>query len=88
MSLSEARERLAARQLELVQALVGGGGGGGAVPAGFDEQRIRQAARSLVNKRLREVALAWPELTGCLGDRFPAEQLRVSGVFPDSSDAA
>jgi hypothetical protein len=66
MSLSEARARLAARQGELVRALVAGG----EVPAGFDARRVARAARSLINKRLREVALAWPALAGCLAERF------------------
>jgi hypothetical protein len=74
MSLSEARARLADRQAELVQALVAGG----AVPAGFDARRVAGAARSLVNKRLREVAQGWPALVECLGDRF-AERFRAYG---------
>jgi hypothetical protein len=66
MSASDARERLAAEQAGLVQALVAGA----AVPAGFDEERVRLAARSLINKRLREVALAWPALARCLGETY------------------
>src|SRR5262245_15127948 len=66
MSLSDARRRLARQQGELVRALVAGG----AVPAGFDARRVTTAARSLVNKRLREVAQAWPALVDCLGERF------------------
>src|SRR5262249_38743353 len=65
MSLSDARRRLAARQGELVRALVAGG----EAPAGFDARRGAAAARSLVNKRLREGALAWPALAEALGER-------------------
>jgi hypothetical protein len=68
MSVSDARERLAAEQAGLVQALVAGA----SVPAGFDEQRVRLAARSLINKRLREVASVWPALARCLGESFRA----------------
>ena len=66
MSVSDARERLAAEQAGLVQALVAGA----AVPQGFDEEQVRLAARSLINKRLREVALTWPALARCLGKTF------------------
>jgi hypothetical protein len=67
----EARARLAAAQGELVRALVGQG----EAPAGFDEARLALAARSLVGKRLREVARAWPALCRCLGERW-AERFR------------
>jgi hypothetical protein len=66
MSTPEARAYLAVEQARLVHALVGGG----ELPAGFDEARIRLAARSLINKRLREVARAWPALVGCLSESF------------------
>ncbi len=66
MSLSDDRERLAADQAELVRALVAGA----PVPAGFDADQVCLAARSLVNKRLREVALAWPALARCLGQSY------------------
>jgi hypothetical protein len=66
MSLSEARQRLSAEQAELVHALVGGG----ETPAGFDAERLRLAARSLINKRIRETALVWPALARCLGESY------------------
>jgi hypothetical protein len=66
MPASDARERLAAEQAGLVRALVGGA----ETPAGFDEEQVQLAARSLVNKRLREVARAWPALAKCLGENF------------------
>jgi hypothetical protein len=66
MSLPDARARLAQQQAALVRALVAQG----EPPAGFAEDRVRLAARSLVNKRLREVARAWPALVEALGDRF------------------
>lgn len=68
MSLPDARRRLAELQGELVRALVAGG----PVPAGLDARQVAVASRSLVNKRLREVALAWPSLVEALGDRFVA----------------
>jgi len=73
MSLSEARRRLAEQQGELVRALVASG----AVPAGFDARRVAGAARSLVNKRLREVAQGWPALVACLGEQRFAERFRA-----------
>lgn len=57
------RRRLAAAQEALVRALVLGE----AVPEGFDAERVGRCARSLVGKRRREVARAWPALEACLG---------------------
>jgi hypothetical protein len=66
------RARLADQQQVLVRALVGGG----TSPPGFDAERLRAAADSLVAKRVREVARAWPALAAELGysfgDRFVA----------------
>jgi hypothetical protein len=66
MSASDARARLAVDQAGLVRALVAGA----ETPPGFNEEQVRLAARSLVNKRLREVARAWPALAQCLGESF------------------
>lgn len=67
MSLSaEARARFAAQQAALVEALVCGG----EVPSGFDATRISAAAASLLRKRMRSVARAWPGLARALGSRF------------------
>jgi hypothetical protein len=49
---------LAARQAELVRALVGGG----PAPAGFDEHRLSVTAASLRRKRARVVAHVYPAL--------------------------
>jgi hypothetical protein len=57
---------LAQRQADLVRALVAQG----PIPAGFDEARVRAAARSLVNKRRRSLARAWPKLVEAVGDAY------------------
>jgi hypothetical protein len=67
VSAPDARQRLAAAQAELVRALTGGA----EIPAGFDAERVRRAVRSLVNKRLAEVARMWPALVAALGDAYP-----------------
>jgi hypothetical protein len=61
---------LAARQAELVAALVAGG----PVPAGFDRHRVAATHRALVDKRRAAVARAWPALADTPGfaDRFAA----------------
>lgn len=61
------RQRLAEAQAALVRGLLSG-----EPPDGFDAARFCLASRSLINKRLREVARAWPMLARCLGDRFAA----------------
>ena len=66
------RARLALAQAGLVRSLVGQG----EPPPGFDAERLALAARSLLSKRLREVARAWPALCRCLGERW-AEQFRA-----------
>ena len=60
------RDELAARQAELVAALVAGG----PMPAGFDEAGVRAAATALLRKRAGEVAAAWPALRAYLDDRW------------------
>jgi hypothetical protein len=57
---------LAAAQLELVRALVGHE----TAPAEFDSQRIQAAAKTLMLKRARSVAHAWPQLARSLGSEF------------------
>ena len=61
-----ARERLARAQEELVRAL----GTGTPVPAGFDAERVRAAARALMDKRRRLVERTWPALASALGTDF------------------
>jgi hypothetical protein len=60
------RERLAAQQRELVQALVAGA----PVPDGFDESRVRVTSRALISKRGGEVASTWPRLRASLEGDF------------------
>jgi hypothetical protein len=57
---------LAARQAELVRALVAGG----RLPAGFDPGRVGAAAAALRRKRAGEVAKAWPLLAAGLGAAY------------------
>jgi len=59
---------LAARQAELVAALVGGAG----PPPGFDAARIAATRHALLRKRAGEVARAWPELAFALADGWHA----------------
>jgi hypothetical protein len=63
-----AREELAARQQELVRALLAGG----PVPAGFDGHRVEVEARSLRAKRRSIAAHLRPDLAEQLGAEFGA----------------
>ncbi|NUT93337.1 MAG: hypothetical protein HOY78_15085 [Saccharothrix sp.] len=60
------REKLAAQQGELLRALLGDG----APPSGFDPERLRVEARSLLNKRRGIVAMLRPDVADALGERF------------------
>ena len=82
MSMLDARTRLAAEQTALLRALVGGD----EPPAGFDNERVRLTARSLINKRLREVARAWPALSHCLGDQFNSRFTLFAGTHPPPAE--
>ena len=62
----DARKKLAAAQLELVRALVGRE----SATAEFDSSRIQATANTLMLKRARSVAHAWPELARSLGAAF------------------
>ncbi len=73
-----ARERLARAQTELVRALVAQG----PIPAGFDEARVRAAARSLVNKRRQTLARIWPSLAKAVGDSYAKEFTRYAEGQP------
>ena len=66
-TLSGDRDRLAAKQAILLQALTGSG----AVPEGFDASRIHALGESLASKRMRSVGRAWPALAASLGTEFP-----------------
>jgi hypothetical protein len=70
--MNESRRQLAAAQAELVRALTGAG----PLPAGFDAERVQRATRSLINKRVAEVARLWPALAAALGERY-AERFRT-----------
>ena len=74
----EARDRLAAGQVALVRALVGGG----PVPGGFDPGRVRATSTALARKRAREVARAWPALAAELGEDFTGELLAYAAGRP------
>ena len=74
----DARARLAARQAELVAALVGQG----AAPPGFDAQRVQSAATALAIKRLRGVLRAWPTLAAALGNRFAERFHEYAKIHP------
>jgi hypothetical protein len=63
---TEARQRLAARQAELVCALAGKGG----APSGFDAARLHAASVALARKRRSVVARAWPALPAALGEHY------------------
>ncbi|MBI1831525.1 MAG: hypothetical protein HYR84_08760 [Planctomycetes bacterium] len=60
------RERAAQAQADLIRALVAGG----PIPAGFDETRVRTAARSLVNKRRHALTRIWPRLAAIVGESY------------------
>jgi hypothetical protein len=62
------REGYAARQAQLLDALLRGGD----YPAGFVAAQADAAGRSLRRKRARAVANAWPALALDLGDTFDA----------------
>jgi hypothetical protein len=63
---SSARERLATRQTELLNALLGNG----PAPAGFDEQRLAVERHALLSKRRGIVRMLGPAVADELGDRF------------------
>ncbi|GGS66095.1 hypothetical protein GCM10010156_26350 [Planobispora rosea] len=64
-----ARDALARAQAELLAALVAGG----ETPAGFDGERLRIQASSLIAKRRGQVARLRPDLVRALGGDFAAE---------------
>jgi hypothetical protein len=81
---------LAARQAELVAALVAGGSD----PAGFDPEGLAVARRALVRKRAGEAAVAWPVLAASLGGDWPttfgefAADRAPAGALHDGWDLA
>lgn len=73
-----ARQRLTLAQADLVRALVAQG----PIPAGFDAERVRAAARSLVHKRRQCVARAWPKLVEILGETYTETFTRYATARP------
>jgi hypothetical protein len=66
MSSPDARARLAARQEQLMRALMEQGPG----PEACDTARLRATAEALASKRAQAVARAWPGLAADLGEGF------------------
>lgn len=66
--MAAGRGELAARQRELVAALVAGA----EPPGGLDGERVRVQAAALLRKRGRSVARAQPDLAAALGPEFGA----------------
>ena len=64
----DARDRLRARQGSLVRALVAAA----PLPSGFHGAWAAATSGSLLRKRARGVARAWPKLARALGPGFPA----------------
>lgn len=84
------RSELAARQAELLQALLAGG----PPPAGFDASRLKVETSVLRRKHGRVLAYQRPELAEALGERFgplfaefnaarPKKDTERSGAYAD-----
>ncbi|MGK5676637.1 hypothetical protein ACSNOB_27810 [Micromonospora sp. URMC 106] len=69
---------LAARQAELVAALVAGG----PLPPGFDPTALTAARAALLRKRAGDVARHWPLLAAGLGADWPATFARWAAGRP------
>ncbi len=80
----EQRDKLAAEQAALVDALAGRS----APPAGFDPVRVATAAASLLAKRRRGVEKAWPGLAESLGDRFRRAFAEYARAQPTPADGS
>ena len=65
MSLTESRAKLALAQGRLLAALAGQAD----PPRDFDAERVRACAESLLDKRARTAARAWPALERNLGEK-------------------
>jgi hypothetical protein len=79
-----AHDRLAIAQAELVRALVAQG----PIPPGFDTERVRVAARSLVNKRRQTVARVWQSLVRIVGSTYPERFAQYAQTHPLPACAA
>ncbi len=73
-----ARSRLATQQAAVVSALVSDG----AIPVGFDAEHLHVATESLLRKRCRSVARAWPTLARHLGLEFPEQFAAYAETTP------
>ena len=74
------RADLAVRQQALLDRLTGPAA---TVPtAGFDGDQLAAARRSLLAKRMHEVARSWPATAGWLGERFPARFAAYASTHP------
>jgi hypothetical protein len=78
MSSPDARARLAARQAELVRALMSHG----EPPPAGDAARLRATAEALAAKRAKAVARAWPALAAGLGEDFRERFARFAAGVP------
>ena len=72
------RQDLAARQLQLVNSLLGQA----PPPEGFDAQRLTAAGQALLQKRMRAVAKAWPALSIVPGVNFAEAFARYARHHP------
>jgi hypothetical protein len=72
------RQSLADQQSGLIDALAAAG----PPPAGFDAARVGLAAQTLVNKRARSVAKAWPALARALDGEFESRFARYAADHP------
>lgn len=73
---TDTRRALAARQGELVRALVAAA----PLPSGFDDLRTSTTRGTLLRKRMRGVERTWPGLARGLGARF-------KGLFSDYAES-
>jgi hypothetical protein len=84
MSNPEAYRNLAAQQAELVAAL----SGAGPPAAGFDPERLEASAASLLTKRIRSAARAWPVLADSLGAEFDGKFRTFAAANPLPRDGS
>jgi hypothetical protein len=80
----DARQQLARAQAQLLGALVAGA----AAPAGFDGERLAAAAESLVSKRARAVARAWPRLARAMSGEFAGRFASYARAHPLTGDGS
>lgn len=80
--MSEARDRLRARQGALVRALVAAQ----PLPPGFDAAWAGTTAGSLLRKRRRGVARAWPRLVRSLGRDYAPLFTEYAAAVPPASE--